>query len=189
MPRSIPVEPLTPEAFAPFGVVIEADHARSHLINEGRCRRYHALAEADPGEGGRAILSIFRATAWPRPIKIAMLERHPLGAQAFVPMERHPWLAVVAERHEPEACRAFLARGDQGLQIARGVWHHPLLALMPVHDFLVVDRAGPGENLEEWNFPEGVELLSEPRARPQRFGPDPRITIPASGATQPHTQA
>ncbi len=162
MPRSIPVEPLTAEAFAPFGAIIEADHARSHLINEGRCRRYHALAEADPGADGRAILSIFRATAWPRPIRIAMLERHPMGTQAFVPMERHPWLAVVAEHPEPGACRAFLVRGDQGLQIARGVWHHPLIALAPVQDFLVVDRAGPGDNLEERHFPRSISLPVEP---------------------------
>ncbi len=160
MAEPIPVEPLTAEAFASFGAVIEADHARSHLINEGLCRRYHALAVADCD--GDVILSIFRATAWPRPIRISMLERHPLGSQAIVPMERHAWLAVVAERPEPAACRAFLARGDQGLQIARGVWHHPLLALAPVHDFLVIDRAGPGENLEERSFTEGAERVIAP---------------------------
>lgn len=162
MPRRIHVEPLSAEAFAPFGQVIEADHARSHLINEGLCRRYHALATAEPGEDGAVILSIFRATAWPRPIRIRMLERHPLGSQAFVPMERQLWLAVVAERPEPAACRAFLARGDQGLQYARGVWHHPLLALAPVHDFLVVDRAAPGKNLEERHFPAGTEVTIDP---------------------------
>lgn len=158
MTVTLPIEPLTAEAFAPFGAVIEADHARSFLINEGRCRRYHALATADPGAEGQVILSIFRATAWPRPIRIAMLERHPLGGQAFIPMERHTWLAVVAEEPEPRACRAFLVRGDQGLQIARGVWHHPLLALAPVHDFLVVDRAGPGDNLDERHFRAGSEM-------------------------------
>lgn len=162
MPRRIPVEPLTPEAFALFGAVIEADHARSHLINAGRCRRFHALATVDAGADGEAILSIFRATAWPRPIRVAMLERHPLGTQAFVPMERHAWLAVVAERPEPTACRAFLVRGDQGLQLARGVWHHPLLALAPVQDFLVVDRAGPGDNLEERHFRAGTEMVVDP---------------------------
>ncbi len=162
MSQSRPVEPLTAEAFAPFGAVIEADHARSHLINDGRCRRYHALATPDPGAEGRVILSIFRASAWPRPIRIAMLERHPLATQAFIPMERQPWLAVVAERPAPEACRAFLARGDQGLQIAAGVWHHPLLALAPLHDFLVADRAGPGDNLEEHHFAPGTEPVLEP---------------------------
>ena len=147
-------EPLTADAFAPFGQVIEATHAASHLINGGRTRRYHALAMAEPGEGGEAILSIFRGTPWPSPVRIRMLECHPLGSQAFVPMERHAWLVVVAERPEPSACRCFLARGDQGVQIARGVWHHPLLVLQPTQDFLVVDRRGEGNNLEEVFFSE-----------------------------------
>ena len=155
-------EPLTAAAFAPFGQVIEAAHERSYLINGGRTRRFHALAAADCGADGEPVLSIFRGTPWPQPVRIAMLERHPLGSQAFVPMERLPWLAVVAERPQPEACRAFLVRGDQGLQIARGVWHHPLLALAPVQDFLVVDRRGPGENLEEHHFPATVEVLVDP---------------------------
>ncbi|WP_349359175.1 ureidoglycolate lyase [Stappia sp.] len=161
-PDPIVPEPLTAEAFAPFGDVIEADFARSHLINAGRTRRFHALAEADPGEGGRAILSIFRGTPWPSPVRVEMLERHPLGSQAFVPMQRHAWLVVVAEAPRAQACRAFLARGDQGIQIARGVWHHPLLALQPVHDFLVVDRAGPGDNLEEVRFPDAEHVTIAP---------------------------
>lgn len=155
-------EPLTGDAFASFGAVIEADHARSHVINQGRTRRFHALAGADPGDGGRAILSIFRGTPWPRPPRIEMLERHPLAAQAFVPMQRHPWIAVVAERPEPEACRAFLCRGDQGLQYARGVWHHPLIVLAPTHDFLIVDREGPGDNLEEQWFENVTEVIVDP---------------------------
>jgi len=166
MTRTLPIEPLTAEAFAPFGQVIEADQARSFLINAGRTRRFDALAIADCGAGGAAALSIFRGTPWPVPVRIAMLERHPLGSQAFVPMQRHAWLVVVAERPAPQACRAFLARGDQGIQIARGVWHHPLLALQPVHDFLVVDRKGPadnsGDNLEEHHFPAGDEVLLAP---------------------------
>lgn len=109
-------EPLTAEAFAPFGREIEADQATSYLINEGTTRRFHALAAACEGTNGEAILSIFRAASRPRPIAIRMLECHPLGAQAFVPMERHSWLVVVAERPTPDACRVFLARGDQGVQ-------------------------------------------------------------------------
>jgi ureidoglycolate lyase len=166
MTVTLPIEPLTAEAFAPFGAVIEADHARSFLINGGRTRRHDALALADCGEDGAVALSIFRGTPWGGPaggpIRIAMLERHPLGSQAFVPMERHPWLVVVAGRPAPEACRAFLARGDQGIQIWRGIWHHPLLALQPVHDFLVIDRKGPGANLEEHHFPAGEEALLAP---------------------------
>ena len=159
-PAPLVIETLTAEAFAPFGQVIEDDHARSFLINGGRTRRYDALAIADCD--GEVALSIFRGTPWPSPIRIAMLERHPLGSQAFIPMERHPWLLVVAERPEPEACRAFLARGDQGIQIGKGVWHHPLLVLQPIHDFLVADRKGPGSNLEEVHFPQGAGPLLAP---------------------------
>ncbi len=151
-------DPLTAEAFAPFGRVIEADQAASYPINDGTTRRFHKLATADEGANGEAILSIFRAAPRPRPIAIRMLECHPLGAQAFVPMERHPWLVVVAERPAPDACRVFLARGDQGVQYAAGTWHHPLLALQPTQDFLVVDREGPGDNCEERWFPEGQEI-------------------------------
>ncbi len=164
----LPVEPLTGLAFAPFGRVIETDGADSYLINEGTTRRFHALASADAGAGGEAVLSIFRASAWPQPIEIKMLERHPLGAQAFVPVEPSPWLIVVADRAEPAACRAFAARGNQGAQVAAGIWHHPLLVMQPTQDFLVVDRFGPedapGANLEEYWFADGEGCRLEPLA-------------------------
>jgi ureidoglycolate lyase len=142
-------EPLTAAAFAPFGAVIAADPARARPINGGTTTRFDALATVDAGPEGRAILSIFRGTR--RPLTIAMLERHPLGTQAFQPLSAEPWLAVVAGGERPTArdLRAFLCRGDQGVQYGRGVWHHPLLPLAPAQDFLVVDRSGPGANLEE----------------------------------------
>jgi len=162
MALTLTPQPLTAEAFAPYGQVIEADQARSFLINAGRTRRFDALALADPGPDGEVALSIFRGTPCPSPVRIAMLERHPLGSQAFIPMERHAWLAVVADRPEPDACRAFLARGDQGLQIARGIWHHPLLVLQPMHDFLVADRSGSGNNLEEHHFDSAIKISLAP---------------------------
>ncbi|MEZ5862896.1 MAG: ureidoglycolate lyase [Geminicoccaceae bacterium] len=142
-------QPLTPEAFAPFGRVIEADPKTARQINAGTTTRFHALATADPGPDGKVIISFFHGLPRPRPIAMALMERHPLGSQAFVPMQPQPWLVVVAERPEPEALRAFLVRGDQGVQYARGVWHHPLLVLAPAQDFVVVDREGPGVNYEE----------------------------------------
>ena len=155
-------EPLTAEGFAPFGRVISCDVGDGFPINDGHAQRFDALATVDVGDG-EAVLSIFRGTPWPTPTRIGMLERHPRGSQAFVPMERHSWLVVVAAHPEPSACRAFLARGDQGIQIATGVWHHPLLVLQPMHDFLVVDRRGPGENLEEVHFAdEAAPVLASP---------------------------
>jgi ureidoglycolate lyase len=145
----LPIEPLTERAFAPFGRVLQAHGAHHFPINQGTTTRFHALAVADPGADGRAVLSIFRGTRRPDPIVIAMLERHPLGSQAFMPLSADAWLVVAALRPQADALRCFRASGAQGVQYDPGVWHHPLLVLAPEQDFLVVDRQGPGDNLEE----------------------------------------
>ena len=145
----IVVEPLTPEAFAPFGKVISADPETAVEINTGYTTRFHALAEAEVGEG-QAILSIFEGR--PRDLTVAMLESHPLGSQAFMPLGGQAWLVVVAETPDLSACRAFLCQGDQGVQYDTNVWHHPLLVLGGTQSFLIVDRAGEGDNLEEVFF-------------------------------------
>ncbi len=152
-------EPLTAAAFAPFGEVIAADPARAVTINEGFTTRFHALArvETDPERTRGAILSIFRGR--PRPLEIALLERHPLGSQAFMPLGGRDWLTVVAERPEPAALRAFLCRGDQGVNLCRGCWHHPLLVLDAAQDFLVVDADAGAENLDEVRFDSPVRVV------------------------------
>ena len=133
-------EPLTRESFAPFGEVIEASDAVSHFtINGGNTERYHDLADIDAGPDGRVIVSIFRGQPRSLPFVVEMMERHPLGSQAFVPLSGKPYLVVVAPAGDPPdvaALRVFLARGDQGVNYAPGVWHHPLLALDAVCDFL-----------------------------------------------------
>ena len=145
----ISVEPLTPQAFAPYGKVIEADPAKAVEINTGYTTRFHALAESEVGEG-QAIISIFRGR--PRPMTVGMLERHPLGSQAFMPLNGQKWLAVVADKANLKTCRAFVCEGHQGLQYDANVWHHPLLVIGKAQDFLIVDRAGDGDNLEEVFF-------------------------------------
>jgi len=149
-------EPLTATAFAPFGQLIEADPVTSIEINSGFTTRFHALAEVETDD--MAIVSIFRGR--PRPLMVAMLERHPLGSQAFMPLAGRDWLAVVAEQPHPEACHLFRCRGDQGLQYGANIWHHPLLVLDTAQDFLVVDRQGYGDNLEEvfFNTPVVISL-------------------------------
>ncbi len=142
-------EPLTAAAFAPFGQVLRTEGAEQFSINQGTTTRFHALSTVETGPEGRAILSIFRARRRPDPIAITLLERHPLGSQAFMPLTPEDWLVVVAGQPEASALRCFQARGDQGVQYATNVWHHPLLVLAPQQDFLIVDRSGPGENLEE----------------------------------------
>jgi ureidoglycolate lyase len=150
---ALDVQPLTREAFAPFGEVIEAsDDARHFTINAGNTERYHDLANIDPGPDGRVIVSLFRGQPRPLPFTVSMMERHPLASQAFIPMSGKPYLVVVAPAGNPPAAedlKVFLARGDQGVNYATGVWHHPLLALEMVSDFIVVDRSGPGHNCDE----------------------------------------
>ncbi|NMG46297.1 ureidoglycolate lyase [Aromatoleum toluvorans] len=153
-------EPLTREAFAPFGEVIEASDAAHHFtINGGNTERYHDLAKIDAGPDGRVIVSIFRGQPRALPFPVEMMERHPLGSQAFVPTSGGPYLVVVAPAGDPpgaEDLRVFLARGDQGVNYGRGVWHHPLLALDGVSDFLVIDRKGEGPNCDEVTLAETV---------------------------------
>lgn len=148
--QALAVEALTREAFAPFGDVIEpASAAEVYAINAGTATRYHDMAAIDTTrEGGRPILSLFRAAPRDFPFAITLLERHPLGSQAFVPLAPRPYLVVVATN--PSALpRAFLACDGQGVNYRAGTWHHPLLALEAVSDFLVIDRAGPGTNCDE----------------------------------------
>ncbi len=149
-------EPLTAEAFKPFGDVIAIDGDSYIEINEGMARRYHDLADVDVAlEGGRPLISIFRARPWFRPIRLRVMERHPLGSQAFVPMHGDPFLVVVAPAGPspaPSDLRAFVTNGRQGVNYARGLWHHPLLALDRIGDFLVVDRGGDGRNLDEIDY-------------------------------------
>jgi ureidoglycolate lyase len=150
--RELTPEPLTAEAFAPFGDVIEAsDRAEQIPINYGFTTRFNDLANIDVAEGGgHAIVSLFRAKPLDPPV-LKILERHPLGSQAFVPLQGRPYLVCVAPAGEldPAALRLFHAEASQGVNYAKGVWHHFLLALDDESDFLVIDRAGPGENLDE----------------------------------------
>lgn len=150
--REMTPEPLTAEAFAPFGCVIEASDAAVKIdINQGHAIRYDRLAEADVAdEGGVPVISIFRAQPLEEPV-LRIFERHPLGSQSFVPLTRRPYLVAVAPPgdFDPAQIRLFRAEGDQGVHYGKGTWHHFLLVLDPGADFLVVDRAGAGGNCEE----------------------------------------
>ncbi|KPC28369.1 Ureidoglycolate lyase [Pseudomonas syringae pv. cilantro] len=164
--RTLTIEPLTKEAFAPFGDVIETDGSDHFMINNGSTMRFHRLAEVDTAQpDDKAIISIFRAQALPMPLTIGMLERHPLGSQAFIPLLGHPFLIVVApvgEAPESALTRAFVSNGRQGVNYHRGVWHHPVLTIEKQDDFLVVDRSGSGNNCDEHYFEENQRLVLDP---------------------------
>lgn len=163
-PTLLKLEPLTHEAFLAFGDVIEArPDAKKHSINAGTTERFHDLATAIAmGEDARIIISIARAQPFSSPLEVKMLERHPEGSQAFVPLKPSRFVVVVAEDNDgkPATPRAFLANPGQGINYFRGTWHAPLMALDEVTDFLIVDRSGDGPNLEKHNLstPYRIEL-------------------------------
>jgi ureidoglycolate lyase len=150
--RELRPQPLTAEAFAPFGDVIEASgRAEQIAINYGYTTRFDDLAGIDvAAAGGRAIVSLFRSMPLEPPL-LKIVERHPLGSQAFVPLSGRPYLVAVAAPgdFDPAGLTVFRASPHQGVNYARGVWHHFLLALEAESDFLVIERAGPGDNLDE----------------------------------------
>lgn len=156
--RPLTPEPLTPEAFAPFGDVLEAT-GEHRLINAGLCRRHHDRATLDFGPDARAGISIFQAEPRALPYSFDLIERHPDGSQAFLPMTEHPFLVIVATSPEAQP-RAFLTNGAQGINLHRGTWHGVLTPLHAPGLFAVVDRIGQTANLEEHRYTEPWTVLA-----------------------------
>jgi ureidoglycolate lyase len=155
---------LTAAAFAPFGDVIECAGHAARSINAGTCLRYDDLATVDvAAHGGRPSISIFQAQPRALPLRLRLLERHPLSSQAFYPLQPAPFLVVVAADGDgpwTERIRVFTSSGVQGVNYRRATWHHPLIALGRPSSFLVVDRGGAGDNCEEITLGEPALLVA-----------------------------
>jgi ureidoglycolate lyase len=153
MSRDVVIAPLTARAFAPFGEVLEATGTPDKIINQGLCGRFHDLAALDIVDG-RAGISLFKSEARRLPHELEMVERHPMGSQAFLPMTQDPFLVIVApdEGGRPGRPLAFRTAPGQGINLARNTWHGVLTPLVPPGLFAVVDRIGEGDNLEEHWF-------------------------------------
>jgi len=155
-------QPLTAASFAPFGDVLDASGAPDKLINAGLCGRYHdrALLNFSDGQAG---ISIFDAEPRALPYSCDLLERHPDGSQAFIPMTQHPFLVIVApdDNGKPGIPQAFITSPGQAINLHRGVWHGVLTPLHAPGLFAVVDRIGGGANLQEHTVtPFTVQLSS-----------------------------
>ena len=151
------IEPLAASAFAPFGQVIEFDGANHYPINGGMTERFHDLAKVElGGVHPRPLISIFRGQPHTLPLTLKLVERHPLGSQAFYPLSDAPWLVIVApdESGTPGTPVAFRPAPGQGVNIAINTWHGVLCPLDRPSAYLVVDRGGDGNNLEEYTYPE-----------------------------------
>ncbi len=154
--KTLTAQPLTANAFAPYGDVIEAGGDANQIgINYGNTVRYHDLASLQLTEdGGKAGLSIFRSTPLALPITVKVMEYHPKSSQAFIPLSGRPYLMVVAPAGDFDAAKmqVFVASGSQGVNYHAGTWHHFSLALEAVSDFLVVDRIADDDNCVEYHL-------------------------------------
>ena len=159
--KKVKIQPLTAAAFAPFGEVIACDDNAFFHINDAHTERYHALAMTQ-ADGGSIGISIFRnIKSTQLPCEISMLERHPIGSQAFIPMQAQAFLIVVAPSFDADTpdlnhVHAFISNGQQGVNYSAGTWHHPLLTLESPSDFTVIDRIGLGHNCDVHSFAEKV---------------------------------
>ncbi|KIC32382.1 ureidoglycolate lyase [Leisingera sp. ANG-S5] len=156
-------KPLTAAAFAPYGDVIEVAGAPDKIINQGMCGRHHDRAALDFGPDGRAGISLFDAKARHLPHKVDMVERHPEGSQAFVPVSGVPMLVVVADDNcgVPVNLQAFISQPGQSINLHRGTWHGVLAPLGAPGQYIVVDRIGTSPNLEEHWFKEPFTVVAD----------------------------
>jgi ureidoglycolate lyase len=153
-------QPLSQAAFAPFGDVLDCVGEPDKMINQGLCGRHHDLAELDFGPDGRAGISFFQAELRRLPLLLDMMERHPEGSQAFLPMDQEPFLVIVApdQNGRPGTPHAFVTAPGQGVNYHRGTWHGVLTPLGGSGRFAVVDRIGNTANLQEHWLSEPVQI-------------------------------
>lgn len=165
--QNLPLFPLTHENFAAFGEVIGTALPSDFSINGGTTERYHDLARVEVlGEDGHANISIGEAQPFYLPLEVHMLERHPLGSQAWIPLTNTPFIIVVAQngkddKPDEKTLTAFWANGNQGVNYPVGLWHHPLLNIGQAGRFLIVDRAGSAPNCDECDLSAPYLLTGE----------------------------
>lgn len=158
---TIIAQSLTPEAFAPFGDVIDCSGEPDKIINEGMCGRFHDRAKLE-AEDGRLGLSLFQAEPRALPYTFDLLERHPLGSQTFIPMSFEPFLIIAAQDlgDRPGSIHGFLSAPGQAINFHMGTWHGVLTPLHAPGLFAVIDRIGGGENLEEHRLSEPTTITT-----------------------------
>tara|TARA_E500000331_G_scaffold111683_1_gene108836 strand:+ start:2369 stop:2863 length:495 start_codon:yes stop_codon:yes gene_type:complete len=143
-------KPITKENFSKFGDMITTDDIKPIEINNGYAKRFDGIANLDTQkDNGETTICIFSALKRSFPMKIEMMEKHPLGSQAFVPMKETTFLVFVApkgEKPDLNKIEAFIVPPGIGVNYNPGTWHFPLISTEDMN-FLVVDRKGSGNNL------------------------------------------
>ena len=143
-------KPITKENFSKFGEMITTNDIKPLEINNGYAKRFDNIAKIDTSsDNGKTTISIFSALKRSFPMKIDMMEKHPLGSQAFIPMKETTFLTLVApegEKPDLKKIESFIVPKGIGVNYKANVWHFPLISTEDMN-FLVVDRKGSGDNL------------------------------------------
>jgi len=163
--KTLFIQPMSKAAFAPFGDLIDFDREPDFAINNGMCDRYHGLAHpVVTDDDAHAAISLGRGRPYELPLALEMMERHPLGSQAFIPLEPNPFLVVVASdlNGRPDNPQAFMTKPGQGVNYYRNVWHAVLTPISKQTDFAIIDRFGGGNNLEEFHFETPFTISDNP---------------------------
>lgn len=166
--KTIQIQNLNIENFTPFGEVISSTGHDFFYINDMHTQRYHALVSTEVDKNAQIGISLFRnikTTTFP--LNIMMLERHPKGSQAFIPMQGQKFVVIVAKSLDANTPNlneiyAFITDGSQGVNYRAGTWHHPLLTLESPSDFAVIDRIGEGQNCDVYQFPSQLINIQKP---------------------------
>ena len=141
--------------FKKFGDLISTKKSKPININNGYARRFDNLCKINTSlKKGNAIVSIFSAKKRKFPMEIKMMEKHPLGSQAFIPMKETTFLVLVAPkglRPNIKKIESFIVSKQTGVNYKPGIWHFPLISKKNMN-FLVIDRKGKGNNLVIHNF-------------------------------------
>ena len=150
MEITIKPKPISKENFSKFGDMITTDNLKPIEINNGYAKRFDGIANLNTTtDNGETTISIFSALKRNFPMKIDMMEKHPLGSQAFIPMKETTFLAFVApngEKPDLNKIESFIIPPGIGINYNPGTWHFPLISTEDMN-FLVVDRKGSGDNL------------------------------------------
>ena len=162
MTITISPKKITKENFAKFGELMTTDAIKPISINNGYAERFDGIANLDTSkDNGEATISIFSALKRTFPMNIDMMEQHPLGSQAFIPMKETTFLSLVAPKDEKpdlNKIEAFIISPGLGVNYKTGTWHFPLIATENMN-FLVVDRKGSGDNLKVQKLEENQVIL------------------------------
>ena len=162
MTITITPKKITKKNFAKFGELITTDDIKPISINDGFAKRFDGIANIDTSkDNGETTISIFSALKRKFPMNVDMMEQHPLGSQAFIPMKETTFLSFVApngDKPNLDKVEAFIIPPGLGVNYKTGTWHFPLIATEDMN-FIVVDRKGPGDNLKIQKLEENQIVL------------------------------